>query len=427
MYSPRVIWKSSSVLFLVALFSLFFGTDTRAEEQVSWNEYLGVSGSLRLAGWQKDKSFSSNKGYLLGSVWAQARPKEFLGIKTFFDGRVQGSNLTRSSYSSADLREGFAETSLGSLDLKVGRQILVWGRADKVNPTDSFSVKNFELLTTDDEDQRTGLFTTQVAWNQGNFRWIGLWQPEWRAPIYPVAPLPAGITLQNGKPKGAAEQFGLKLDYSGGEIDGAISYAQVIDRNPDLKVISSSGGTTQLEFNYRKIEVYGLDFAKSLGDYGLRGEAAYTRTKDSKGEDRLTKNSYIFSVLGVDRTFFGDLNLNVQYIYRHTFNWRSSDEVADANQRYLARQIEILANQKIRNFHAASTRVGYKMFHETLEAELALVGWFNNGLIRPKITYSFSDQWRGILGAEFYAGDNESFFGRLKQVSSVFLEARYLF
>ena len=167
--------------------------------------------------------------------------------------------------------------------------------------------------------------------------------------------------------------------------------------------------------------------AKTVGDYGLRAEVAYTETKDVEGNDFLTKNSNFYGVLGVDRTFFGDLNINVQYIYRHTLDWRDTDNIADSNERYLAERININANQKSTDFHAGSGRVSYKMFNETLKLELALAGWFDNGLIRPKVTYAISDSLRAILGAEFYEGEKDSFFGRLKDVSTGFLELRYLF
>jgi hypothetical protein len=409
---------------------ILFSIDAFASEQNSFSLFskdtLGISGSARTAVFTRDKSFTSDRGYSVNSIWLQSRSKDLYGFKPFIDARVQDQNSTRLLRPITDLREGYIEASYNALDLKLGRQINVWGRADKANPTDVWTVKDFTLLSTDDEDQRTGLLATQAIWNFDGSRIIGIWQPEWRSPKLPLSPLPPGINLNYGSPRGRAGQFGIKFDRSGDFIDWSVSYSRVIDRNPDLKVINSTNAGTELEFNFQNIEVLGADFAKSIGDYGLRGEAAYTKTKDSVGLDRLTKNSFFYSVLGAERSF-GDLNINLQYIYRHTFDYRSSDEVADPQMRFLAKQIEILNNQKKKNFHAGTARVNYKLFHETLETELAVVGRIDNGLIRPKITYAFNDSFKGILGAEFYRGDAETFFGRLKNVSSVFTEIRYFF
>ncbi len=388
---------------------------------------LGLSGSLRLSAWERDKSYSSQRGFFQGGAWLQARPKEFLGLRSYFDGKIDFENLTRSAKVNGDLREAYVESSLGRLDLRVGRQITLWGRADKANPTDSFSTRDFTLLATDDEDQRFGSLATLLTWNiDDEFRLIGIWQPEWRFPKYPLPPV-SGVSFSYGNPSSRMEQWGAKLDHSGGAIDWSVSFSQTLDRNADMRLVSATAAGTEVELLFQKIDVYGFDFAKVVGDYGLRGELAYVRTLDKTGDDFLTKNPFWFGVLGVDRTFFGDLNVNAQYIFRYTENWHSAQEVSNLSLRSLAEQVEILSNQKVRMLHAGSLRVSYKLFHETLEAEWAMVGWFNNGVSRPKVTYAISDQWKAIAGAEIYYGHPQSFFGRMNSLSTLFAEVRWLF
>src|SRR5258708_39675582 len=74
-------------------------------------------------------------------------------------------------------------------------------------------------------------------------------------------------------------------------------------------------------------------------------------------------------------------------------------------------------------------RPSYKMLNETLEMEVAFVRWFGKGesLIRPKVTYAFTDKFQGIVGGEIYSGPRDSTFGRLKHASSAFAELRYNF
>lgn len=404
-----------------------------AKEPASFWDYssrvkqaLGLSGSLRAAHFDRDKSFSADRGFGVGGLWIQARPEEIWGIKTYLDGRLQGENLTRNDRVLGDLREAYLEGSRGPWDFKVGRQITVWGRADKVNPTDVWSVRDFTLLTTDDEEQRTGLFATQIVYNLDSFRMIGLWQPEWRPPVFPLD-LPSGVSIAQGLPKNRESQWGLKLDRTGDDWDYSISYSRVLDRVPGLSVISSGSAGTRLQFNYTPIEVWGADAATTLGQYGLRAEVARVQTEDENGKDPLIRNSQVFAVLGLDRTFWGDLNINLQYIYRKNENFQSPDRVADPNLRFLAQQVGIISWGLTEEVHNASARISYKALNETLESEIALVGWWNNGLIRPKVTYAVNDQLRMIAGAELFGGDLQSFFGRLKPTSTGFFELRYLF
>src|SRR5258708_17904923 len=144
------------------------------------NEWFGLSGSGRSAYFTKDKSSSGNTGYGIASIWATASPKELWGIKTYFDARIQDQNLSRNSHVSFDLREGYAQSTFGDIDVRAGRQITVWGRADKINPTDSWTTRDFRLLSPNDKHQRIARTSLQGTWNEGAYHLNGLWQPDWR-------------------------------------------------------------------------------------------------------------------------------------------------------------------------------------------------------------------------------------------------------
>jgi hypothetical protein len=390
---------------------------------------LGLSGSVRMADFSKDRSFSGQTGYAVGSIWATATPQEFWGIKTYFDGRAQGQDLARSAGLSWEVREGYAQISLGKLDLRVGRQITVWGRADKVNPTDSWSTRDFALLVPEDDDQRLGIASLQATWNAGPYRAIALWQPEWRDPVLPIPPLPPGISVRNVAPAGPARQWGIKLDHSGEGTDWSVSLAQSIDRTPDLTVLPGSPQGLPLGLTYRPVTVVGADAALPIGKYGLRAEVAYTRTHDRDGTDPLTKNRNVFAVVGVERTFDGVLNINAQYLYRRTFDFVPLSFISNPNTRLLAEQVGLLSNQLAPDMHGASLRINYKAWNETLESEVAAVGWFKKGdsAIRPKVTYAFTDHLKGIVGGEIYHGPPQSFFGRLSRTSTAYAEFQFGF
>lgn len=432
-----VTWRNNlaPILMFVGIASVFSSqvwadsvqSETLTDQSRSLiTDVIGLSGSFRSAFFSKDTSFSGDTGYAVGSLWLTAKPKEVLGTKTYFDVRVQDQNLTRSSNLKWDLREGYLQRSFDDLDFKVGRQITVWGRADKINPTDTWSARDFTLLTTDDEDQRLGVSSLQVVWNQRNFRLIGIWHPEWRAPSYLFPPLPPGVTIQYLNPVSPASQIGVKLDHTGGDVDFSFSYAHTINRTPDLAILSSGPEAVSTGLKFNSIHIIGADAAIVIGNYGLRGEVAYTVTRNDGESNPLAQKDNIFTVVGADRTFVGELNVNVQYLYKHVFHWQGPSEISDPTVRLFATKENLLSNQQATDMSGASLRVNYKAFNETLESEIAMVAWFapDDFAFIPKISYAFSDHFKGVIGGRIFRGNKDTLFGSLRATSTAFAELR---
>lgn len=421
--------KNSNARPIVAFFACVLIPSGFADDSQNslWQD-IGPSLSLRGAYWGHDKTFSPHTGFLSTSAWLSLRPREIAAAKFFFEGYVAKNDTTRRSPSKIEAREAYIEKSFGDFDLRVGRQIVVWGRADKVNPTDQWTSKDLTLLSTDDEDQRLGTAMLTAAWNFGSYRIIGLYVPEWRAPMYPIPPI-AGISLANLTPSSPARQFALKIDQTGGSFDWSLSYSNVISKLPTLDVLSAGPDGTRIGLNYEHVEVFGADFAMNFGRIGLRAESAYTLAPDSNGNDPTKFNRELFTVLGADHSPIENLNFNLQVLYKHVFQYRTPNSFSDSSMRLLAAQENLVANQLDSNQFGLSFRPNFKMMNETLELEAAYVQWFGvpGGLVRPKATYAFNDHFKGCIGAEKYFGTNDSFFGRLSNLSSFFTELRYSF
>ena len=388
-------------------------------------EVLSPSVSLRGAYWSEDKRSTADQNFVEGSAWLTLRPQEFLGTRSAFDGYVSGEDLTRNSNAHVEIREAYLDRAFGPVDVRMGRQVIVWGRADKLNPTDSIGVKNLKRLMTDDEDQRLGLFAASFTYNLGDFRLSLVSVPEWRSPVFPVVPL-AGITLSDQTPDHPERQFGVKWDRSGGDVDYSVSYFRGISKIPDLKLVSSGANGTELALVYHRVQVLGGDFATSVGSWGLRGESAWTITEDPQGLDPLTQNSTLVSVFGVERSLIENLSLNAQVLNRIVFNYSDPSELSNAAVRTLAISAATNSQQLNQVNHGLSLRPNWKLMNETLELELAWVRWFSSHdqILRPKATYAVSDRLKAILGAELYSGKADAYLGRLKDNSSVFGELR---
>jgi len=407
------------------------GAAARADEDAEKSrlgsviEKLGVSGSFRGAYWSNERAFTPRKHLEVGSVWLKFEPHLFSNIRLYAEGWLRNENLFRGGGVEADLREGYIDFTLSDFDFRVGRQITVWGKADFINPTDNLSPRDYTLLVPEESDQRTGNFTLRAAYNSGNLRVIGYWLPEYRPHTVPVPPLPAGINLRELSPKNSWNQWALRVEETGGSLDWSVSYFDGYDRYPDLRPDRGF----RLSVIHPRIRVLGADAAMNLGRFGLRGEVAYTFTRDNDGTDPFVKNSFLYLVLGADRSFFEHFNVNVQTIYRRVMNFRDPESPPNPALQALSTQGALLNNQFDQNQYGISSRASYKWFNDTLETELLGLIWLTHRdyFIRPKVTYAFTDHFKATVAVEFYRGEAQSFLGRLKDFSVGYVELRYDF
>jgi hypothetical protein len=400
-----------ATLFLFVAASNANAQDSQTEN--FWRETLGASVSLRQAIWFGDRDFGSESDYVVPSAWLTLRPKDYQGTHFFFDGMLWNQDAARSGSTWGEVREAYADRTLGSFDLRIGRQVIIWGRADKVNPTDNLSVRDYTRLVIDDEEQRKGVLSTQLTYNFEQSRLTWVWLPEWREPQFPFDE--SAVSSRVEEPDDGFEQWALKYDTSGGEVDWSLSYYQGYDKAPDL---TYNGSDVILVHN--KIRVLGGDFARTIGDYGLRGELAYNLTADDEAKDVGAKNSFWFGVFGIERSFFEHLNVNFQLILRKIDNF---EEPVGA----FAKTAALVTNQDEETLIGDAIRISYSAFNDTLVTEIAYIGYPKHSTTRPKVTYQVNDNMKLIAGAEFYSGESDTFFGRLKANNTSYFEIRYSF
>jgi hypothetical protein len=389
-------------------------------------DLLGPTLSLRTAYWSDDTQFTKDHHFWVGSAWLTLRPQEFEGFRIYADGYVQAEDLARNIRTVADLREAYVDRSFAFIDIRGGRQIMVWGRADKLNPTDQLSVRDFRRLFVDDEDQRTGLAALDVTANAGDYRLKGVWVPEWRDPGLPLPDVGGGIRWIFQEPDQPLEQFALKLDHTGsGGFDASMSFFHGYSKVPDIAPLAKVGGI-DLAVKFPLINVLGADFAWSVGDWGLRGESAFTRTDNVRGDDPYAQKPSLFSVLGVERTLIENFTVNAQYLNRWVSHYNDPTSYGNPAVALVATQSMITSQQMVRMNHGLSLRPSYKILNDTLEMEVALVRWFvtKEQIFRPKVSYAITDQIKVIAGAQIFSGRPLSFFGRLNGTEAAYVEIK---
>jgi hypothetical protein len=393
--------------------------------------FTAIRGSLRSGYWVKDRKLDDQMHFGTLTLWTRAALQLTSKVSVVVDGWVGFQNLGRDETAAGALREAYLSLSLGKIDFRFGKQIVVWGRADALNPTDNISPRDLTLLTPYDDDQRSGAYALKGTYYLKSLSLTGMWLPGFQAHVVPLPAQPPPLVFQSSRPS-AVDTLGqgaLKLEQTGKAVDWSLSYFDGYDRSPDLGLGPVSLTEVEVLLRHHRIRVLGGDFAATVGRFGIRGEAAFTFTENWRGHDPQTKSPFFLIVVGGDRTFLEYLNVNVQYTLRVVVNYHSPFDIPDPIARGLAIEQAAISNQLDRVQHGGTFRISNKWLNETLEAEATgafFLPRFNYAL-RAKIAYALSDRWKGIIGGEYFNGEQPSFFALLNENWTAFAELRLSF
>src|SRR6185436_3250026 len=94
-----------------------------------------------------------------------------------------------------DVREAYVNTYLGPVDLRLGQQIIVWGRADALNPTNNITPVDFRLRSPLEDDIRLGNAGARGFLRLGVARLEGVWMPTYLPTELPPVALPPLVSF----------------------------------------------------------------------------------------------------------------------------------------------------------------------------------------------------------------------------------------
>lgn len=417
-----------ALLLMLGLVSMAVADDTvPAGDAVRdpWARLDQASLSLRGSWWTRSRSLDGDQGVASASAWVSGRLRLPRDTKAVFDGWVRDDRGFQGQATRSQVREAYVATAIGNWDLALGRQLIVWGKADAVNPTDVLSVRDFTLLTPMDEDQKSGVGALRATYNLDDLRLSMIALPEFRSSTLPIPPTP-GVRFEARSPDDAWRQFAVRAERSAGNLDWSVSAFDGYERSPDLRFDGVDAQGVRVALAHTRIRMLGADMATTIGRFGVRGEAALVRTDDPQGRDPFIRNPYLFLVAGADRTFLDNLNVNVQVLYRRIRAFEDPLAVAPPLQS-LALSQALASNQRDPEQFGATFRILDKWSNDTIEAELGGIVWFARGdwLLRPRLRYAVNDRLKLSIGGDLYRGPADSFLGSLRQLSSAFVEAQY--
>jgi hypothetical protein len=385
-----------------------------------------LSGALRLDYYRSSKSLDDQTDFLGGTTQLKMLPTLNKSLDGKIEARLGNPDVGGDGATHSKLLEGYATAHFDNADLRVGRQIIAWGRADGINPTDNLTPHDYTVMLPFEDDQRFGATALKLDWYLSTEHTLTFFTTPFFEPS--KFPFPPGMRVRETRPAStlANSEAAVKFNKTGDGMDWSVSYFHGYSLLPEIHPLPAS---PTLELRYPEIDVLGADLARNFGRYGARAEIAYIQTQDRRGQDPVAVNPYWYAVAGVDRTFLDNLNVNLQLVGRWVHQYTDPSTIADPAARAATTANAINFGLPKRANYGMSTRIGKKWFNDTLEAELLAFINFGRGnsYLRPFVTYAFTDHTKATLGADLYRGPDGTSFGQLKRNQGVFSELRYSF
>jgi hypothetical protein len=143
--------------------------------------------------------------------------------------------------------------------------------------------------------------------------------------------------------------------------------------------------------------------------------AYYDSVEDDGGDDPLTDNSELRYLVGYTQDLAMDLNASLQYYVEHLLDY-------DA---YTDSLTEGPARDRFR--HVITLQLTQLLMNQNLE--LSLSAYYSpsdkDGYLRPKISYSYTDNITMETGANIFMGEKpHTFFGQFKANTNIYAAVR---
>ncbi len=333
------------------------------------------------------------------------------------------------------LRELYLDLYFKNFDLRIGKQQVVWGKADGAFITDVVSPLNLtEFLLPDFDEIRRGVNAVKFDYYLGNSTFEVIWLPNFTATEtpasgsiwykqaeFPVAPV---FDWSKSEMNPGLENSELFVKYAAltsvidFEIMGGYTWDDLPSMHVSKQLDMSSGNPvlTGLDITpeHHRLYLGGGSFSTEIKGIVLRGEAAYYngkyfQTEDPMAIDALVEKDYLHYLVGLDFNI-GNVKFSSQFIQEAIMDYDSQmqKEERENTMTFLAR---------------------YDLLRETLHLELfSYVGLTNeDALIRPKITYDFDDSFSILLGSNIFIGDENGRFGKYGDNSMAYMKLKYSF
>jgi len=331
-----------------------------------------------------------------------------------------------------ELREFYFETAVNDDYMIVGKQQVVWGKADGLKVLDVINPQSFRNFILDDfEESRIPLWMFNYEWQIDSHSTLQvLWIPDQTVHVLPnsgatyafttprlVPSAPPGVVVDINaldRPSRIIEDCDIGLRWSAfvAGWDLTLNYFYHYDDFPVLRqnlVFTPTGVKVAISPEYERSHLLGGTFSNAFGSLTVRGEVGYssnrfflTRNPDVTGG--VVESDEVSYVVGLDWFGFDETLLSVQFFQSVVLDPPSglTRPVVDNTLTFLAQKL---------------------YFNDTLKTEVLTIHnmYDNDGLVRPKVTYELEDDIKIWFGADVFYGSYQGLFGQYDSNDRIYL------
>jgi len=236
-----------------------------------------------------------------------------------------------------ELGETYIQGSLTkSLDVKIGRQIVVWGKSDSIRVTDVLNPLDIrEPGLTDIEDLRLQVAMSRLDYYIGDWSLTGIAiheirfnkSPEYGSDFYPGSQPPPHEDKPDSCCKNTEYAAAINGIFSGWDI--SFYWADYYNDTPVMELIPA-GPPPQIQLKHARLKMFGVAFNAAVGNWLLKTEAAYidgfeffnTPYKDYSRTDVLA---------GIEYSGFKDTTMSIEAVNRNINDFDEALELTPDN------------------------------------------------------------------------------------------------
>jgi hypothetical protein len=357
------------------------------------------------------------------------------GGKGAFNADIYAYQYGKDVVPELNMKQLYVDLSFDKIDFRLGRQQIIWGKADGVFITDVVSPRDLrEFLLPDFTEIRQGMDGLNSSLYVGNHTFSLVLSPAFRPTVQPeegsiwrpeLAMPCASFRLDTTRKDVAVELDNSEAFFRWSAMLSAIDFELVAawmwDDDAALH-LTKYGHLTPTGFvldsvvvmpRHHRLVMGGGSFSTTHNGFVFKGEAGYYsqkrfRTADPAVADGIIEGDYFHYMAGVSYTLVG-VDLHTQFI-----------------QKVLLNHDDFYLEEKYQNMITAL--IHKSLLRETLHLDLFSYIGLNDGdaLIRPSIGYDISDGLKAIAGANIFVGDS-GYFGQFDENDIVYLKLSYSF
>jgi hypothetical protein len=382
-------------------------------------------GECSLSAWSSNRNLDDRQNIASASCTVNWKPQISADLRLGLNLHAGSQFNLATDTANGRIREAYVDFERDALALRFGRQIVAWGRADGVNPTDKLAPKDFTLLSHDDESQRLGIDALKIRYALNPSIYLTAVAAQFTPHTTPQGALPANLVKA---PEPTGTEWAVKLDRAGQGLDWSVSYFDGYERFARYRLDAGLPPAPVFRADYERSRSVGADLALASGAWTWRAEVSHTAlrtdcTQCTRDERRVTR-----AVLGADLDFAQTMNLNMQFIA--TRHWNYQDPTPAPGP---LRALELGRNRLNAEYAAVESgltfRLSDRLLNDKLKWEIGAVFDLTgqSRLLRPRVHYALNDHVRLSAGIDFYEGDAQTYFGALTKNSLAFLMVSLVF